>query len=372
MRILITGDLVVNQYYDAAANIDREIIDLFAQSACNIINLEAPVTEGTNKILKTGPHLKADKPSTLDVLKHLNIHIAALANNHIKDYDEQGVLDTIDFCISNNIKAIGAGKNLEEASTIEVLDTPEGKIALINIAENEWASATHSSAGANGMDVIKDTRCIQKAKQECDLVFVIVHGGHEYYNLPSPRMQEQYRFYAEQGADLVVGHHTHCISGHEVHQGTPIFYSLGNFLFTKPNPNEEWYTGLVLEVNVNEGKLTTQLHPVGQSKVDFALTLLSADAKTDVLARVERYSEIICSEGELLEHWREFVKLRTKAYASYWSPKVFIRNRYLKALLNKLSISFTNITGLAYFLNLMRCEAHHDLSQAVLEEKLRK
>src|SRR5690554_5725925 len=222
------------------------------------------------------------------------------------------------------------------------------------------------------MNLIKDTRKNQQAKNENDFVFVIVHGGHEYYNLPSPRMQEQYRFYAEQGADLVVGHHTHCISGHEVHQGTPIFYSLGNFLFTKPNPNEEWYTGLVLEVNVNEGKLTTQLHPVGQSKVDFALTLLSADARTDVLAHVERYSEIICSEGELLEHWREFVKLRTKAYASYWSSKVFIRNRYLKALLNKLSISFTNITGLAYFLNLMRCEAHHDLSQAVLEEKLRK
>lgn len=372
MKLLLTGDLVINQHYSASEKISPKLKELFASSNCNIVNLEAPVTTSTNKIIKTGPHLKANEASTLEVMQALNIHIAALANNHIKDYDEQGVLDTIAFCKQNDIQPMGAGKNIAEASDYHVLQTNEGNIAVINIAENEWASATHSSAGANGMDVIKDTRCIQKAKQECDLVFVIVHGGHEYYNLPSPRMQEQYRFYAEQGADLVVGHHTHCISGHEVHQGTPIFYSLGNFLFTKPNPNEEWYTGLVLEVNVNEGKLTTQLHPVGQSKVDFALTLLSADTKTDVLARVERYSEIICAEGELLEHWREFVKLRTKAYASYWSPKVFIRNRYLKALLNKLSISFTNITGLAYFLNLMRCEAHHDLSQAVLEEKLRK
>src|SRR5690606_7800722 len=121
--------------------------------------------ESKNKILKTGPHLKADKQSTLDVLKRLNIHIAALANNHIKDFDEQGVLDTIGFCVSNNIKAIGAGSNLKEASTTTVLDTPEGKIALINIAENEWASADDNAAGANGMNLIKDTRAIQQAKK---------------------------------------------------------------------------------------------------------------------------------------------------------------------------------------------------------------
>lgn len=43
--------------------------------------------------------------------------------------------------------------------------------------------------------------------------------------------RKQYRFYVEQGADIVVGHHTHCINGHEVHYGVPIYYSLGNFLF---------------------------------------------------------------------------------------------------------------------------------------------
>ena len=58
---------------------------------------------------------------------------------------------------------------------------------------------------------------------------MIVHGGHECYNLPSPRMQKQYLFYADQGADIVVGHHTHCISGYEVYKGVPIYYSLGNF-----------------------------------------------------------------------------------------------------------------------------------------------
>lgn len=372
MRILITGDLVVNQYYDATANINQEVIDLFAQSACNIINLEAPVTESTSKILKTGPHLKADKQSTLDVLKRLNIHIAALANNHIKDYDEQGVLDTIDFCVSNNIKPIGAGKNLEQAASTTVLDTPEGKIALINIAENEWASAEENTAGANGMNLIKDTRAIQQAKKENDFVFVIVHGGHEYYNLPSPRMQEQYRFYAEQGADLVVGHHTHCVSGYEIHQGTPIYYSLGNFLFTKSNPNDEWYTGLILEVAIHDGELKTKLHPVEQTKETFVLTLLKDRAKDYVLERVQRFSKIIVKQDELWAEWRKFIDLRSRGYLSYWSPKSFIKNRFIVGVFNRLCINLTNITGLTLYLNLMRCEAHRDLSHAVLQERLRK
>lgn len=372
MRILITGDLVVNQYYDATANINQEVIDLFAQSACNIINLEAPVTESTSKILKTGPHLKADKQSTLDVLKRLNIHIAALANNHIKDYDEQGVLDTIDFCVSNNIKPIGAGKNLEQAASTTVLDTPEGKIALINIAENEWASAEENTAGANGMNLIKDTRAIQQAKKENDFVFVIVHGGHEYYNLPSPRMQEQYRFYAEQGADLVVGHHTHCISGYETHEGTPIYYSLGNFLFTMNSTYEDWYSGLVLEVDITNGSLVTSLHPIQQSKENFKLSLAEGESKIALLNSIAEYTNIVSDKAKLANEWSEFVHSSTKKYLSYWSPKSFIRNRYTAGVLNRLPISMVNTKGLSLYSNLMRCEAHHDLSKAIIKEHLDK
>ena len=371
MKMLITGDLVINQKYNARENIDDNIKKLFEGSDCNIVNLEAPVTQSTSEILKTGPHLKADKQSTLEVLKYLNIHIAALANNHIKDYDEQGILDTINFCKSNNIQTIGAGKNLEEASTTTVLDTLEGKIALINIAENEWSCADQYSAGANGMNLIKDTRAIQQAKKENDFVFVIVHGGHEYYNLPSPRMQEQYRFYAEQGADLVVGHHTHCVSGYEIYQGTPIYYSLGNFLFTKSSPNEEWYTGLVLELNYKDGKLNIEMHPIRQEKQSFKLKLLTGEEKKSVINRVLGYSKIIADKDSLLKEWVEFVSTKKTSYLNNWSPLNFIQNRYIKGVLRRLDVNFSNTPGLALLLNLMRCEAHKDISQSVIEKKIK-
>lgn len=208
MKILITGDLVINREY-IKSNISDAVISLFNQSDLNIVNLEAPVTNSTSKILKTGPHLKSDKDSTLDILKALDIDVVTLANNHVMDYDEEGVANTLEFCKENNINTVGAGMNLREASQTLYLDSDEGKIAIINFAENEWASATDETAGAHPMDIIDNAKQIKNAKEKADFVFVIVHGGHEYYNLPSPRMQKQYRFYAEQGADIVVGHHTH-------------------------------------------------------------------------------------------------------------------------------------------------------------------
>lgn len=372
MNILIAGDLVINKNYEVSKKIDKSIIDLYNQSNFNVVNLEAPVTNNERKILKTGPHLKSDEESTLNALKTMKVNIVTLANNHIKDYGEKGVLDTIDFCKRNEIKAIGAGENITDASKTMVLNTLEGNIAIINIAENEWSSADESTAGANGMNIIKDTKKIQQAKKENDFVFVIIHGGHEYYNLPSPRMQEQYRFYAEQGADLVVGHHTHCISGYEVYNGTPIYYSLGNFLFTKNSQKEDWYTGLILEVKVNNGTLEAELHPVRQTKEGFRLSLLKNVEKKEVLRRVEGYSDIIKSEEDLIKEWHLFVISKQKTYLNYWSPKVFIKNKYVTGVLNRLNVKLINTRGLTYFLNLMRCEAHYDLSKAIISEYLDK
>src|SRR5690554_2655087 len=242
--ILITGDLVISKEYHSS-NIDDNIVSLFKNSDLNIVNLEAPVTNSNKTINKTGPNIKSHEQSTKDVLDKLDIDVVTLANNHVLDYDEQGVADTLSFCKANNIRPVGAGMNLEEASKTLYVDTIEGKIAIINFAENEWTCATKETAGANPMDLIENFKQIKKAKEKADFVIVIVHGGNEHHHYPSPRMVKQYRFYAENGADAVVGHHTHCVSGYERHKNVPIFYSIGNFLFPKENQKREgWYFGI--------------------------------------------------------------------------------------------------------------------------------
>ena len=370
MKILITGDLVVSSDYDSSSLIDNQIISLFRSSDYNIVNLEAPVTSSVNKINKTGPHIKSNLNSTEDVLSTLKIDITTLANNHILDYDQQGVIETLDFCKNHNISTVGAGKNKIEASKPLVLETTKGKIGIINIAENEWASATENTSGANGMNVIEDFYAIREIKKKCEFVIVIVHGGHEYYNLPSPRIQKQYRFYVESGADLVISHHTHCISGMEVYNNKEIYYGLGNFLFTINSEYEDWYKGIVLDLEISENKqMVTKPIFVRQSKKDFSLSLVKGEEKNILNRKFIEYSELIKNESELNQSWFNYINEKKKLYDSYWSPLSFFQNKYTKYILSKIITNNLSIKkGKTLFLNLLRCESHADLSKEILKK----
>lgn len=374
MKILITGDLFVSDQYFSKNIFDKSIQDLFSTSDYRIINLEAPITDdrSENKIIKTGPHLRMSEQTAVSFLKQLNIDGVTLANNHILDYGAKGLLDTFDNLKSNKIANVGAGANLKDAAKYITLNSEGMEIAIINFCENEWSIAEEDSHGANPMDIIDNAYQIKEAKASHDKVIVIVHGGHEYYNLPSPRMQKQYRFYADQGADIVVGHHTHCISGNEVHKGVPIYYSLGNFLFTSQSTIEDWYTGLVLEVNIEKGNLTTQLHPVEQQKETFELSLLHGKKREDIMKRISKYNAIIADEEKLKNEWDNYVDSKHDVYLNYWSPFSFISNRYVRGVLNRLGIKGLNKKGIALALNLMRCEAHADMSKEVTNKYLKR
>lgn len=368
MKLLITGDFVINQPYNTP-QISEEVKELFAQSDYNIVNLEAPVTNSESKIIKTGPHLKADKKSTLEVLKSLKVNLCTLANNHVLDYDEQGVLDTLNFCKENNIETVGAGKNKEEAAKVFYLDSEVGKIAFINIAENEWASATETTAGANGMDLIDDVKIIQESKQQNDFVFVIVHGGHLFYNIPSPRMQKQYRFYIDNGADMVVGHHTHCLGGFEKYKGKNIFYSLGNFIFTKRlKPSNSKY-GLILEIDISPFKsITTNIHPIKIDKEQFNTIYLKNEEQEKILIELDAINNNIADPQIIKKSWQVHIEKTNKMYLNNISPMAGIRNKYLKWLLIKLGVKLINKKSAASLLNNINCESHLDVSRDSLRK----
>lgn len=369
MKVLIAGDLVITAEYNLP-QIDEDIVSLFSQSDLNIVNLEAPVTNSTSKLLKTGPHLKSDKKHTAFAIKTLKVGVTTLANNHVLDYGDKGVADTLEFCRKNDVKTVGVGMDLSEASETLFINTKEGVIAVVNIAENEWASATDNNAGTNPMNIIDNTIQINIAKKKADFVIVIIHGGHEYYNLPSPRMQKQYRFYANQGADIIVGHHTHCISGSEIYNDVPIYYSLGNFLFTMKSNKKDWFTGLVLEIDIKGGVLKTKIHPVKQDDKTFRLSFLKDKERQDTINRIANFNSTIENYEDLNNNWEDYVKSMSKSYLNYWSLLSFIPNRYIKAILRRLPFQYVNKSNVALFLNLMRCEAHSDISKEILKKHL--
>src|SRR4030042_2350299 len=234
MNFLITGDFYISDDFPRIDLFDSSILTLFDHADFRIVNLETPITikNKQNKILKTGPHLCTTKATILPSLEKLRINLVTLANNHIMDYGRPGLLDTLTSLKGAEIATVGAGLNLRDAARPFILEKERLRIGILNFAENEWASATTRKPGANPLDLIENHKQIHEAKKMSEFVIVIIHGGHEYCHFPSPKMTKLYRFYADSGASVIVGHHPHCISGYEVYKGVPIFYSLGNFIFT--------------------------------------------------------------------------------------------------------------------------------------------
>jgi poly-gamma-glutamate synthesis protein (capsule biosynthesis protein) len=83
----------------------------------------------------------------------------------------------------------------------------------------------------NEQSVVRD---IASLRRKADIVIVSYHGGSEYVDSPPGSVKRDFRFIADAGADVVVGHHPHFVQGIEWHNKTLLLYSLGNFVFYQP------------------------------------------------------------------------------------------------------------------------------------------
>lgn len=83
--------------------------------------------------------------------------------------------------------------------------------------------------------------------------------------------------------------------------------------------------------------------------------------RLDIKSFENKYDEIL-----IKKEWENYVDSMSKSYLNYWSPLAFVKKKYLSAILRQLPIKLTNKKGLALYLNLMRCEAHRDMSEEVI------
>ena len=215
MKILIAGDFVPQgRVIDKIEAKDfgfvlGKVQPLLEDADYSIVNLEAPViTNHESPIVKTGPHLYC-RENALEALKQTGFRCVTLANNHFRDQGEQGVVCTLEACKQRGLDTVGGGLTLNEAQQILYKSIGSKTVAVINFCENEWSIASESYGGSAPLNPIQNFYQIKEAKEKADYVLVIVHGGIELYNLPTPRMQETYRFFIDAGADAMINHHQH-------------------------------------------------------------------------------------------------------------------------------------------------------------------
>lgn len=371
IEILVVGDIYIGDSTLESKAEKNEIKDLFyefesilSEADLTIGNLECPFVNEGFKIKKTGPFLKAS-PQSMPILKNAGFDILTLANNHILDYGKEGLASTIELLEKNNIIYVGAGLNRKEASKPKVVNINGKRIGIINVAENEFSTFDNEREyGANPIDLAANYLEIIEIKKHVDFLLTIVHGGREYYNLPSPNFQKKLRFYADIGSDAVIAHHTHCVSGYEIYNNIPIFYGLGNFLFNEEVKKKDlsWFVGLGVKLKLkNDGKLKFELIPFYQCNDDKKrVTLIKNEEKIAFLEQIANLNKIICDRELLMMNWSNYLLGQRNSYIR----NVYIQNKWLKKLVNRKIIPERIFFGKKHpvlLSNLIRCETHREI-----------
>lgn len=366
MRILFAGDFCQCGRVDALIR-ERNLSSLFGQiqpivgqSDYSVVNFEFPIVldpSAAKPIVKQGPNLKGSVES-VEAVKYAGFKACALANNHILDQGTQCCVDTKRTLESAGIDTVGAGDDLEEAAHILYKKIGGNMLALINCCEHEFSIATETEAGANPVNAIAQYYAIQEARKSADFVAVVVHGGHEYFQLPSPRMQELYRFFIDAGADAVVNHHQHCYSGYEVYCGKPIFYGLGNFCFDKLECRQGvWNEGFMVEINFEKGQdVSFVLHPYRQCTEELTVAPMVGAELEMFQKRMDGLNEVIQDKSRLSSEFVRFMDDHEESYGEALSP---YSNKYMRALYKRgLLPSFLSAKKRVLLRDYIECESH--------------
>ncbi len=237
-------------------------------------NLECPITdhptrtpgkswesiqEGRNFIFKAPPAVSGP------ILSAAGFDVVSLANNHAMDYCATGLTDTLAALDDQGISCVGGGADEQAAWQASILRRGGLSVGFIgcSMIVPAAARAGDDSPGIAAHGKSYDDRlsaAIRALDTQADIVVVTFHWGYEGHRRHSAYQQQIARAAIDDGADLIIGHHPHCLQGVELYNGGVIAYSLGNFLFTGKSALIE---SAILEITASrDGVREVRLMPV--------------------------------------------------------------------------------------------------------------
>lgn len=371
-QILIFGDICPDNDYremfDKNSNgaFSKEIAEEIKNSALVIANFECPATNNTVPLTKCGPALKAE-PQDIHLLKNMGFDVLSLANNHILDYGMQGVHETLKLCADSNICTVGAGENKTEAAKPLYCEFGSKTIGIISFAEAEFNLAGDTTPGANHFDPYNSFDLVTEMKKHCDYLIVLYHGGIEHYKNPSPLLQKKCRKFANSGADLVLCQHSHCIGTVEEINGSTILYGQGNSLFGYRQGNDAWNEGLMVSIEFGvKPVLRFRMLKATKDGIVFASKEESEKRVKEMHKDSEKLNDVLWIENQ----WLLFSKKQEAMYFPMLFGRGRVFNKVNRILNNKLINKIYSRGKFMVTMNLLRCEAHHEVVQTILEEKI--
>lgn len=180
--------------------------------------------------------------------------IVSVANNHTADYGPIALLDTLAHLRAVGVRPIGAGADLDAAMAPVYLSRRGSRLAFFGLSD-VLPPCSAADAGAPGIAPARGAAfekrmpaAIAAARKRADWVLVSVHWGRERFAGATAKQRRLGHRLIDWGADVVIGHHTHCLGPVERYRTGIIHYSLGNFIQVKRTDVAAW------EVTLEPGK----------------------------------------------------------------------------------------------------------------------
>jgi poly-gamma-glutamate capsule biosynthesis protein CapA/YwtB (metallophosphatase superfamily) len=172
-----------------------------------------------------------------DALKDAGVDIVSMANNHTLDRGADAIHNAHSYWDNLGILYTGSYDSQEDKDKIRIIEKNNIKFSFLSY-----------TYGTNGIPVPKGKeyfvnlineeeikKDIQEAKKISDVVVVSLHFGNEYERMPNDFQKKIAQLCADEGANIIIGHHPHVLQPVEWIDGANgnkaiVIYSLGNFI----------------------------------------------------------------------------------------------------------------------------------------------
>jgi poly-gamma-glutamate synthesis protein (capsule biosynthesis protein) len=241
----IFGRGIAKEYLESGTSMLDEIRGkedrFFVGADINSLNLEGPIPLSQHNTTKE-VSFSFSQEISLTLLRRMRIHAVNIANNHSLDAGTKGLDETIDLLSEHGIAPFGLGHCYR----------------VSNIAASlSLCGFDDSQSQINPKDVFAE---IQAEKKINDFVIASIHWGNELSTNITSRQRHLAHMFVDAGAAAVVGHGPHVIQATEEYNHTPIFYSLGNYLFDNSDPLQS--SGLAVGLVLDQVRTSAYLYPI--------------------------------------------------------------------------------------------------------------
>ncbi|MEA4998838.1 MAG: CapA family protein [Candidatus Limiplasma sp.] len=243
----------------------------------SLVNLEGVLSARRLARVKKTFNFKG-LPAYAAILQEGGVECVTLANNHALDYGAAGFRDTVQAL---------------EAAGIAYVDDH-----YVTVLQKDGVRVGFT---ASGLRINRKRFAAQAAALRelgCTVLVHVMHTGDEYAAYLTRAQRDTARYLADQGVQLVVGHHPHVVQGLEKLGSTMVAYSLGNLVFggnTDPADQDAMLLGATFRFldGVPTGSQVT-LWPLtisGSPRMnDYQPALVSGDAAQRVMEKVQATS----------------------------------------------------------------------------------